>query len=128
VPDACAPDLAANIGAIGRLIRSCTERPLDDAVMQAALAWNMVVPPEVRGALLAREIDNDAAFARTTARVLVTHGRRDRIVLPSMAEHLLSICPAAVASWYGGVGHMPFAEDAERFDRELAAFVEDVRR
>ncbi len=32
----------------------------------------------------------------------------------------LALCPAATESWYDGVGHMPFWEMPERFDRELA--------
>ena len=50
----------------------------------------------------------------------MTHGRDDTIVLPSMAEHTLTVCPAATASWYDGVGHMPFWELPDRFDNELA--------
>jgi hypothetical protein len=46
------------------------------------------------------------------------------VVLPSMAEHVLARCGSAVASWYDGVGHMPFIEDAERFNLELAMFVD----
>jgi len=91
--------------------------------LSTALCWNMVVPPEVRGALIAREIDNADVLASISLPVLVTHGTDDAIVLPSMAEHALERCTTAVASWYEGVGHMPFIEDAERFDRELAAFV-----
>jgi pimeloyl-ACP methyl ester carboxylesterase len=87
----------------------------------------MVVPPEVRGALIAREIDSDDVLARLSVPVLVTHGREDAIVLPSMADHTLEHCQNAVPSWYEGVGHMPFLEDAERFNRELAAFVDQVR-
>jgi pimeloyl-ACP methyl ester carboxylesterase len=51
--------------------------------------------------------------------VLVTHGRADAIVLPSMAEHVAEVCPTARVSWYDGVGHVPFWEEPERFDREL---------
>ena len=57
----------------------------------------------------------------------MTHGREDAIILPSMAERVLERCPTAVASWYDGVGHMPFLESTERFDRELASFVEEAR-
>jgi non-heme chloroperoxidase len=56
--------------------------------------------------------------------VLVTHGREDVIILPSMAEHVLSHCRTSVASWYDGAGHMPFEENAERFNLELAALVD----
>ena len=125
--DSCLPDLRTNITAIRRFLRSCTARPLDDELWSTALCWNMVVPPEVRGALIAREIDDEDVLARLSVPVLVTHGREDAIVLPSMAKHTLEHCKTAVASWYEGVGHMPFIEDAERFNRELAAFVDRAR-
>ena len=58
--------------------------------------------------------------------MLVTHGRSDDIVLPSMAEHVVTVCKTAQPSWYDGTGHMPFLEDAGRFNRELADFVAGV--
>jgi non-heme chloroperoxidase len=88
----------------------------------------MVVPPGIRGALIAREIDDDDVLARLSVPVLVTHGREDAIVLPSMAEHTLEVCETAIPSWYEGIGHMPFLEDATRFNQELAAFVDRTRR
>ena len=56
---------------------------------------------------------------RLSVPVLVTHGRADAIVLPAMAEHVLDVCETARASWYDGIGHLPFLEDPARFDREL---------
>jgi non-heme chloroperoxidase len=122
--DACGPELRANIDAIRRFLRSCTVRPLDQDAWSAALCWNMVVPASIRGALIAREIDGTDVLSRLSLPVLVTHGREDAIVLPSMAELVLEQCKSAVASWYAGSGHMPFIEDAERFNHELAAFVD----
>jgi non-heme chloroperoxidase len=119
-PDMCVPDQATNIAATRRFLRACTSRPLDDDEMAAAVAWNMAVPPEVRGALLSRELDGSALLASISVPVLVTHGQDDAIVRPSMAEHTLSVCPAATVSWYHDVGHMPFWEASDRFDRELA--------
>jgi len=117
--DACAPDLPTNIAAIRRFLRACTAKPLDAEDWSTALCWNMVVPPEIRGALFSREIDADDILARLSVPVLVTHGRADAIVLPSMAEHVLDVCPTARASWYEDIGHLPFVEDPARFDREL---------
>ena len=71
-----------------------------------------------RGAVRARDRRRRRAVPPVRA-VLVTHGRADAIVLPSMAEHVLEVCPTARASWYDGVGHLPFVEDPARFDREL---------
>jgi non-heme chloroperoxidase len=125
--EACAPDLLTNIYAIRRFLRRCTARPLDDELWSTALSWNMAVPPQVRGALITRQIDSDDVLARLSVPVLVTHGREDAIVLPSMADHTLEHCKTAVPSWYEGVGHMPFLEDTERFNHELAAFVDQAR-
>ena len=119
---ACAPDLATNIAAICRFLRACTAQPLGADDWSAALAWNMVVPAEVRGALFAREIDADDVLSELSVPLLVTHGRADAIVLPSMAEHVLDVCERAQASWYEDVGHLPFFEDPVRFDRELREF------
>jgi non-heme chloroperoxidase len=124
--DACGPDLRTSIAAMVRFLRACTVRPLSDHDWSTALCWNMVVPPEVRGALFAREIDADAVLSRLSVPVLVTHGLADAIVLPSMAEHVVEVCGTARASWYENVGHLPFLEDSDRFDRELAGFAGHV--
>lgn len=116
----CLPDLVANTAATRRFLHACTSRPLDDEELTAALAWNMAVPPAVRGALISRVLDGSDTLARVSVPVLVTHGNDDAIVLPSMAEHALRACAAATPSWYDGVGHMPFWEAHDRFDRELA--------
>lgn len=123
--DASSPDLRTSIEAIPRFLRACTNHPLPQALWTSALCWNMAVPSTVRGALIAREIDATDVFSRMSVPVLVTHGREDVIVLPSMAEHVLRHCPTAVASWYDAVGHMPFVEETGRFNRELAAFAAD---
>ena len=120
VQEMCVPDLSANIAATQRFLRACTSRPFGQDEMAAALAWNMVVPSTVRSALLSRELDASDILASVSVPVLVTHGQEDAIVLPSMAEHTLTVCPAATASWYDGVGHMPFWEAPDRFAHELA--------
>jgi non-heme chloroperoxidase len=124
--DMCLPDLGANIAATRRFLRACSTSPLDTDIWESALCWNMAVPPQIRGALIAREIDGDDALARLSVPVLAIHGLDDQIVSPSMAQHVVERCPTASASWYEGVGHMPFVESAERFDGELAAFVDSA--
>jgi non-heme chloroperoxidase len=126
--DACASDLATNIGAIRRFLRACTVEQLDEDAWTKALCWNMVVPPAVRAALISREIESADALARVSVPVLVSHGRDDAIVLPSMAEHTLRICGQATASWYDDVGHMPFWEAASRFNRELGELADRVNQ
>jgi non-heme chloroperoxidase len=125
---ASAPDLRTSITSIRRFLRSCTARPLPEELWSAALCWNMAVPAAIRGALIAREIDDTDVYSRLSVPILVTHGMQDLIILPSMAEHLLRHGNTAVASWYDGVGHMPFIEETERFNLELAAFIDRARQ
>jgi pimeloyl-ACP methyl ester carboxylesterase len=53
---------------------------------------------------------------------LITHGGADEIVLPAVAEQHAALIPHAVQSVYPGVGHAPFAEAPDRFNRELREF------
>src|SRR5262249_6695181 len=112
------------IPAMQRFVRACTAEPLDDEEWATALCWNMAVPAEVRGALISRDMDFTDVYSNLSVPLLVAHGREDTIVRASMAEHVLEHCATGVASWHDGVGHMPFVEDAERFNLALAAFVD----
>ena len=118
--DLTADDLPTNIRAIGDFLRGCFVKPLSDEDIETAICFNMVVPASIRANLVAREIDDDDVLGALAIPVLVTHGRADSVVLPAMAEHLLTMCPTAEASWYEGVGHGPQLEEPERFNRELA--------
>ena len=120
-------DLPTNIRAARAFLRACVARPLSAEDFETALAWNMAVPARVRASLAARDIDGDDVLRTLSVPVLVTQGREDTVVLPSMAEHILAVCPTARASWYEGVGHAPHLEAPDRFNRELADLVRRVR-
>ncbi len=120
---ACGTDLAAGIDAMREFVERCFAQKLSRADYERALCWNMTVRPDVRAALGAREVDNRDVLAALTRPLLLSHGRRDVVVLPAMCEAALAACPHAQASWYDEVGHGPFIEDAARFNTELADFV-----
>jgi len=124
--DACSSDLTTSIPAVLRFLSACTARPLTPDDWNSAVSWNMIVPAEVRSALISRQIDGDDVLSSLTIPVLVTHGRSDDIVLPSMAEHVAAVCNTAQLSWYDETGHMPFLENEVRFNRELADFAARV--
>jgi pimeloyl-ACP methyl ester carboxylesterase len=125
--DATADDLPANIRGMRAFLRACLVKPVSADDFETALCWNMVVPPQVRASLAAREIDGDDVLRALEVPLLVTHGRADTVVLPAMAEHVLATCPAAEVSWYDGVGHAPHLEEPGRFNRELAGLTRRVR-
>jgi pimeloyl-ACP methyl ester carboxylesterase len=43
-----------------------------------------------------------------------------------MAEFVLGQCGNAKASWYDEVGHAPFMEQPDRFNRELSDFARSI--
>jgi non-heme chloroperoxidase len=53
----------------------------------------------------------------------LTWGEKDTIVLPSMGQHTAGLAKNAKSSLYPNVGHAPFWEAPERFNRELKEFV-----
>ena len=124
---ATADDLPTNIAAMRSFVRACVEAPVPAEDLETAVCWNVMVPAAVRAGLAARQIDCDDVLAAIDIPVLVTQGRADSVVLPAMAEHILETCPAAEASWYDGVGHVPHLEDTGRFNRELAELTRRTR-
>ena len=76
-----------------------------------------------RSSLAAREIDASDVLQSLKVPALITQGRDDITVLPSMAEFIDEHCETGTLSWYDGVAHGPFIEDPERFNDELAVFV-----
>jgi pimeloyl-ACP methyl ester carboxylesterase len=125
--DATAVDLPTNIRGMRAFLKDCAAKPLPADDFETALCWNMVVAPRIRASLAARQIDCDDVLRTLMVPLLVTQGRADTVVLPAMAEHILAICPAAEASWYEGVGHLPHLQEPGRFNRELAALTRRVR-
>ncbi len=116
-------DLPTSISAMRSFVRACTAEPMSEEAWEAALCFNIVVPPQVRRAMIfSRQIDSDDVLSGMTVPVMVTHEDQDIVVLPSMAQHVLDVCPSAEAYWYEGIGHAPFLEDPERFNEELADF------
>ena len=126
LPPAEPRDLASHIAMASAFLRGCYHVPMAEADFAVALAYNMLAPIEVRNAIRAWPADLPATMAALRAvRVptLVTHGRRDQVVLPAVAELAVATIPGATLSWYDACGHSPFWEDTPRFNRELAAFV-----
>ena len=118
-------DLPTRLAALRRFWHSMTAKPLEPADLETGLGGSVAAPPQVLGALMSRQIDSNDVLATLRVPVLVSHGREDQIVLPSMADHILRVCPTAQSSWYDGVGHAPFLEDSHRFNAELADLARD---
>ncbi len=101
-----------------------------EAAFRMALAYNMVVRADVRRAILGWPSNPAATIAglnKVRVPTLVTHGRRDTVVLPRAAEQTAEAIKGARISWFDQSGHSPFAEEPQRFNRELAQFVKSCQ-
>ncbi len=125
--DLVSTDLAARIAATRSFVYGCFAQPPSRDELETIIAYNMIVPPHVRAGMSGRTFDFDAALAALDIPVLVTHGAEDKVIVPEMARSTAARTPGAQLSLYTGVGHTPFREAAERFDRELAALVTSAR-
>ena len=119
---------AENIENTRSFLQFSTANALPPDELEMMLAYNMEVPAKVRRHLLHRPAAYEATLRKITVPVLVTHGIEDRVALVPMARYTESVVANAQVSLYNGVGHMPFWEDASRFNRELDEFVTKCNR
>jgi len=104
-------------------LRACTVLQVTAEDLDSMLAFNMLTPVEVRSHMSGRPTPYEDALRKLRVPVLVTHGEKDQIVLPAVGRYTAAVVSGAEASFFPESGHMPFWEDAARFNRELAAFV-----
>lgn len=127
VPGFYSNDVAESTIALKAFMGLCTAQPVDPRDYFMFLGYNTIVPPYVREGLFARKLEYDALLAKLSLPALITHGASDRIVLEKMARHTAERVRHAQLSIYEGTGHAVFWEDADRFNRELRAFVMKAR-
>lgn len=123
MPVMASADVATNIAATRAFLRACFATQPEQAAFETMLAFNMMVPPAVRAAMIGRPGDYAAVLRRIAVPVLAVHGGQDAIVLPLMAQYTAETVSGAAVSLFAESGHAPFWEQPDRFNRELAGFV-----
>lgn len=116
-------DPVRNLEATRSFLTSCYARPPSPEEFEAALSYNMAMPAAVRAAHLERPGRDGGILATLDIPVLVTHGTADAVIQAALSEWTAAAVPRSRLSLYEGIGHAPFFEDAQRFNRELAEFV-----
>ncbi|WGF88889.1 alpha/beta fold hydrolase [Marinivivus vitaminiproducens] len=123
-------DFATRVQATRDFLAACFAVPPPREEFERMLVFNGMVPREVQIALGRFESESETlarGYRSLQAPVLVTFGQADRLVGVPMVDRTRALVPQAEASWYEGIGHTPFYENAERYNRELAAFAEQVQ-
>jgi non-heme chloroperoxidase len=121
-------DLAANIAATRAFVHGCFVKQPSADELETMVAFNMMVPLKVRIGMGGRPLDATEVMSKLKLPVLVTHGADDHNSKVEAARYTASVIPGAKLSIYEGVGHLPFYENAPRFNAELAAFVREANK
>ena len=115
-------DLGANIDANRATASGYATANMTAAERDTLTATEMMMPAYARRAMRGRNLDNRDVVARLDVPILLSRGSTDVAMPAAYTDALLRQLPKARLSVYEGAGHLPFVEQADRFNRELAAF------
>ena len=125
MPDTMADDPETQYQAMQRCIRDMVV-DITPAQLQFMTAQSMMTAPAVRAAMMNRVIDNTDVLTSFSKPALFIHGRHDPFILVNAAEHLHKLCSRSTLSIYEKSAHMPFREESEKFNLELARFTREL--
>jgi pimeloyl-ACP methyl ester carboxylesterase len=117
------PDLTQNYAAARFTARLLTAAPMPQDWSDRAAAISLMLPRVAREGMFMRRLDSrDLLPGLAGVPFLVNVGTKDVSTPEPVARELAKQLPRANVSVYEGVGHSPFVERPERFNRELAEF------
>jgi len=122
--DLNADDLATRLEAQRSFLALCFATRPGQATFERLLGAAAMASWDMQAAVFALDVPL-GGLARTQAPVLLLYGARDALVNaePAMAR-ARQLNPRATRIVYAGSGHAPFAEEPERFSRDLARFAD----
>jgi pimeloyl-ACP methyl ester carboxylesterase len=101
-------------------------RPIDTAWNDEMAAANALLPPFARTYIQQRSLDHSAMLKRLSMRTLVVMGSEDPTQGTDAAFELQRRAPNVEVRLYPGTGHLPFAEQPEEFNVDLARFASEI--
>jgi pimeloyl-ACP methyl ester carboxylesterase len=123
--DLSSPDLKTHLDAERAFLGLCFATPPQPDVLQRLLANAAMASWEMTAAVPSMTIDAQAGLGRLDKPLLLVYGERDALVQPGPSiARARALQPRAATALYPGAGHAPFIEAADRFERDLAAFVD----
>ncbi len=118
--------LGDNFAAGEGINRFFVRQPVDQVWSQRTAAVNAMLAPYVRPLILMRSFDNSGAMGRMGLPTWIVVGSLDVTLPIADAQALQHRLPDAQLTVFEGSGHLPFAEDPERFNQHLAAFAREA--
>jgi non-heme chloroperoxidase len=123
-PGILSDELRVQLPITADFVRKCARAPLTQAEFEEFFGASMAVSPAARRGASAWHVEYGEFFRELELPTLVIHGSRDTLVLPLAAKVLGERIRGAQVRLYPESGHMPFWEEAETFNRDLAELAE----
>ena len=126
--DLNAAALGTRLDAQRSFLALCFNTPPARDVFERLLGAAAMASWDMQAAVQSMNVDL-GGLAQAGKPVLLLYGARDALVNPGAAiARARQINPRAVARVYADAGHAPFAEEPERFARDLARFVDEANK
>lgn len=123
--DLNSPDLKTHLDTVRAFLALCFHTPPDQATFQRLLANAAMASWDMQRAVQSMTVQAREGLGKAQVPVLLLYGERDALVQagPAIAR-AKALNPRVRSTLYAQSGHAPFLEEPERFDRDLAAFVD----
>jgi len=115
-------DLEKNIESAYFFAHLESKNSLSEKDKQFQFAMGMQVPAYFKNLLINRNLDNSDIIQELTLPLLIITGSNDIIVPKEGTELLVKLLPICSSSIYENSDHMPFFDETERFNKEIAEF------
>lgn len=120
------PDVAEALSRGEQFAARMSAHPLPDDIRRTMYAATLMLPAYAHRAMATRTMDNSDFIARMDLPMLLIFGDQDRVATQAQMRALAAELPNARLSVYPDTGHSTFAEQPERFNRELADFARQL--
>jgi Predicted hydrolases or acyltransferases (alpha/beta hydrolase superfamily) len=122
-------ELKTHLDAEREFIALCFEQQPDPETFQRLLANGALASDTMQRAVQRMTVDATRGLGNMSKPLLLIYGAHDALVQAQASNRRAQqLMPQAQTLIYPDSGHAPFLEEAERFNRDLVAFVEAVRR
>lgn len=122
-------DLKTHLDAVRTFLALCFHTQPDAATFERLLSNAAMASWTMTKTIPSMTVAAAQSLPQVRVPLLALYGARDALVNtdPSLAR-LRALNPRMQAKVYANAGHAPFLEEAQRFNRDLAAFVEAARK
>ncbi|WP_191577489.1 alpha/beta fold hydrolase [Achromobacter insolitus] len=125
--DMVSPDLKTHLDAEREFIGLCFTQAPDDVTFQRLLANAAMASFDMQAAVQSMTVEAARGLGSARKPLLLIYGAKDALVQPAPSiDRARALNPQVRSKIYAASGHAPFMEEADRFNRDLAAFVDSV--